>query len=98
METVVVIVCLLGLFAVALPAGFLSFVFPFTFCSENKRATAFDFYNRVIVIWTEHFLGCNSSASYHCFVPHYPKPLCGSLLLHNIEFHRISLVHYMARF
>jgi hypothetical protein len=49
LETVVVIVCLLRLFAVAVPAGLLSFVFPFTFCSETKRATASDFYDRVSV-------------------------------------------------
>ena len=93
-----VIACRLRLFAVALPAGLLSFIFPFTFCSETKRATAFDFYDPVSVMWTKHFLGCNSSASYHCFVPHYPKPLRGSLFFHNYEFHRIFLVHYMARF
>jgi hypothetical protein len=47
------------------------------FCSETSRATAFDFYDGVSVIWTMHFLGCNSSASFHCFTPHYPNPLRG---------------------
>jgi hypothetical protein len=55
----------------------LPFVFPFMFCSETSRATAFDFYDGVSVIWTKYFLGCNSSASFHCFTPHYPKPLHG---------------------
>ena len=34
-ETVVEIVCLLRLFAVALPMGLQPFVFPFMFCSET---------------------------------------------------------------
>ena len=76
-ETVVTIVCLLRLFAIALPTGLLPFVFPFMFCSETKRATAFDFYDHVSVMWTKHFLDCNSSASFHCSIPHYPKPLRG---------------------
>ena len=71
------IVCLLRLFAIALPAGLLPFVFPFMFCSEIKRATAFDFYDYVSFMWTKHFLGCNSSASFHCSISHYLKPLCG---------------------
>ena len=41
------------LFAVALPTGLLPFVFPFMFCSETKRATAFDFYGHVSVMWTK---------------------------------------------
>ena len=98
METVVMIVCLLRLFAVALSARLLSFVYPIIFCSETKRATVFDFYDRVYVMWTKHFLGYNSYASFHCCIPYYPKPLHGSLLLHNFVFHRIFLVHYMARF
>ena len=71
------IVSLLRLFAVALPAGLLPFVFSFMFCSETKRASAFDFCDHVSVMWTKHFLGCNSSASFHCSIPHYPKPLRG---------------------
>jgi hypothetical protein len=65
------------MFAFVLPTGLLLFVFPFMFCSETSRATAFEFYDGVSVIWTKHFLGCNSSASYHCFIPQYPKPLRG---------------------
>jgi hypothetical protein len=63
------------MFAFALPAGLLPFVFPFMFCSETSRATAFDFYDGVSIIWTKHFLGCNSFGSFHCFTLHYPKPL-----------------------
>ena len=77
METVVTIVCLLRLFVIALPRGLLPFVFPFMFCSETKRASAFDFYDHVFVTWTKHFLDCNSSTSFHCSIPHYPKPLHG---------------------
>ena len=69
------IVCLLRLFAIALPTGLLPFVFPFMFCSETKRATAFDFHDHISFMWTKHFLGCNSSASFHCSISHYPKPL-----------------------
>jgi hypothetical protein len=65
------------MFAFALPTGLLPFVFLAMFCSETSRATAFDFYDGVLVIWSMHFLGCNSSASFHCFTPHYPKPLHG---------------------
>jgi hypothetical protein len=65
------------MFVFALPAGLLPFVFPVMFCSETSRATAFDFYDGVFVMWAKHFLGCNSSASFHCFTPHYPKPLRG---------------------
>ena len=75
METIVTIVCLLRLFAVAHPMGLLPFIFPFIFCNETKRTTAFDFYDHVSVMWTKYFLGCNSSASFHCSIPHYPKPL-----------------------
>ena len=71
METVVTIVSLLRLFVVALSTGLLPFVFPFMFCSETKMATAFDFYDHVSIMWTKHFLGCNSS------IPHYPKALHG---------------------
>jgi hypothetical protein len=65
------------MFAFALPAGLLPLVFPIMYCSETSRATAFDFYDGVSVVWTKYFLGCNSSASFHCFTPHYPKPLPG---------------------
>jgi hypothetical protein len=65
------------MFVFVLPAGLLPFVFPFMFCSETSRATDFDFYDGVPVIWTKHFLGCNSSVSFHFFTPHYPKPLHG---------------------
>ena len=71
------IVCLLRLFTVALLAGLLPFVFPFMFSSETERATASDFYDHVSVMWTKQFLGCNSSVSFHCSIPHYPKPLRG---------------------
>jgi hypothetical protein len=74
LENVVEIVCLLRLFTDALLQGLLPFVFPFMFCSETKRATAFDFYDRISVMWIMHFLGCNSSGSFHCSIPHYPKP------------------------
>ena len=77
MEIVVMIVFLLRLFAVAFLVGLLPFVFPFMFCSETKRATAFDFYDHVSIMWTKHFLGCNSCASFHCSIPHYLKPLRG---------------------
>jgi hypothetical protein len=53
------------MFAFAFPAELLPLVFPFMFCSETSRATAFDFYDGVSVVWTKHFLGCNSSASFH---------------------------------
>jgi hypothetical protein len=65
------------MFVFALPAGLLPLVFPFMFCSETSRATAFDFYDGVSLVWTKYFLGCNSSASFYCFTPHYPKPLPG---------------------
>jgi hypothetical protein len=65
------------MFAFALPAGLLSLVFPFMYCSETSRATAFDFYDGVSIVWTKHFLECNSTASFHSFTPHYPKPLHG---------------------
>jgi hypothetical protein len=65
------------MFAFVLPAGLLPFVFPFMICSETSRATAFDFYDGVSVIWTKHFLGCNCFVSFHCFIPHYPQPLHG---------------------
>jgi len=86
METVVVIVYLRRLLADALPAGLLPFVFPFMFCSETKRATAFDFYDHVSVMWTKLFLGCNSFATFHCFIPHYPKPLRGQNLWNSMPF------------
>ena len=69
------IVFLLELFAVVFPTGLLPFVFPFMFCSETKRATAFDFYGYVSIIWTKQILGYNSSASFHCSIPQYPKVL-----------------------
>jgi hypothetical protein len=65
------------MFVFALPAGLLPFVFPFIFCSETSRATAFDFYDGVSVIWSKQFLGCKSFASFHCFTPHFPKLLRG---------------------
>ena len=71
------IVFLLRLFVVALPAGLLPFEFPFMFCSETKRATAFDFYGYVSVMWTKQILSCNSSASFHYSIPQYPKALRG---------------------
>ena len=74
-ETVVEIVCLLRFFAVALPMGLQPFVFRFLFCSETKRATAFDFYDRVSVMWTKHVV-----AILQYFIPHYPKPLRGQNL------------------
>jgi hypothetical protein len=52
------------MFAFALPAGLLPVVFPFMICNETSRATAFDLYDGVSVIWTKHFLGCNSLASF----------------------------------
>ena len=71
------IVFLLRLFVVAFPAGLLPFVFSFIFCSEIKMATTIAFYDHVSIMWTKHFLGCNSSASFHWFIPHYLKPLRG---------------------
>jgi hypothetical protein len=53
------------MFAFALSAGLLLVVFPFMICSETSRATAFDFYDGVSIIWTKHFLRCNSFASFH---------------------------------
>jgi hypothetical protein len=75
------------MFAFALPVGLLPFVFPVMICSETSRATAFDFYDGDSVIWAKNFLGCNSSASFHCFTPHYPKPL---LWVELVEKHAIS--------
>jgi hypothetical protein len=66
------------MFAFVLFVGLLPFVFPFMFYSETPRAIAFDFYDGVFVIWTKHFLGCKSLASFHCFTPHFPKPLHGN--------------------
>jgi hypothetical protein len=57
------------MFAFALPAGLVPLVFPFMFCSETSRATAFDFYDGVSVIWTMYFLEYNSSA--HFIVLHH---------------------------
>ena len=71
------IVFLLRLFIVAIPARLLPFVFPFMFCSETKRATAFDFYGHVSVMWTKQILGRNSSISFHFSIPQYPKTLRG---------------------
>jgi hypothetical protein len=65
------------MFSFVFPTGLMSFLFPFMICSETSRAIAFDLYDGVSVIWTKHFLGCNSFASFHCFTPHYPKPLHG---------------------
>jgi hypothetical protein len=31
----------------------------------------------VSIIWIKHFLGYKSFASFHCFTPHFPKPLHG---------------------
>ena len=77
MNTTMMVVCLLRFFAFVLPTRLLFFVIPFMFCSETKRATTFDFYDRVTVIWCKHFLSSNSSTSFHCFILHYPKPLLG---------------------
>ena len=67
MTTIVMVVCLLRFVAFALCMGFLFFVIPFMFCSETKRATTFDFFDRVVVIWCKEFLSWNSSISFHCF-------------------------------
>ena len=77
MNTIVMVVCLIRFFAFALPTGLLFFVIPFMFCSETKRATTFDFYDHVFVMWCKHSLSWNSSTSFHCFILHYPKPLVG---------------------
>jgi hypothetical protein len=50
------------MFAFALPVRLLPVVFPFMICSETSRATAIDLYDGISVIWTKHFLGCNSFA------------------------------------
>jgi hypothetical protein len=65
------------MFTFALPAGLLPFVFPFMICSETPKATTFELYDGVSVIWTKHFLECKSFVSFHCFIPHFPKPLHG---------------------
>jgi hypothetical protein len=44
-------------------------------CSKTSKATAFDLYDGVFVIWIKHFFGCNSFASFHSFTPHFPIPL-----------------------
>ena len=77
MEIVMTTVFLLRLFAIALLVGLLPFVFPFMFCSETKRATAFDFYGHVSIMWTKQILGCNSFASFHYSIPQYPRGLRG---------------------
>ena len=75
------IVCLLRLFAIALPAGLLSFVFPFMFCSETKRATAFDSMTmsllcRLSIFWVaillHHFI-----VLYHITLSHCENRTCG---------------------
>ena len=86
MEIVVTIVFLLRLFAVALPTGLLPFVFPFMFCSETKRAIAFDFYGHVSVMWTKQILGRKSSTSFHFSIPQYPKSLRGQNLGNSMPF------------
>ena len=73
----VMVVCLLRFFVFVLPTRLLFFVIPFMFCSETKRTTTFDFYDRVTIMWCKHFLSWNSSTSFHCFILHYPKPLVG---------------------
>ena len=69
------IVCLLRLFAVAFLVGLLPFVFPFMFCNETKRATAFDFYDVSLlcglsIFWVaillHHFI-----VLYHITLSHY---------------------------
>jgi hypothetical protein len=65
------------MFIFAFPAGLLPFIFPFMICSETPRATAFDLYDGVFVIWSKHFLGCKPFASFHCLTPHFPNPLHG---------------------
>ena len=67
MTTTVMVVCLLRFVAFTLCTGLLFFVIPFMFCSETKRATTFDFFDRVIVMWCKEFLSWNSSISFHCF-------------------------------
>jgi hypothetical protein len=74
------------MFSFALPMGLLPFVFPFMICNETSRAIAFDFYDGVFVIWSKHFLGCKSFASFHCFTPHFPKPLHGLNSWINLPF------------
>ena len=80
------IVFLLRFFAVALPAGLLPFVFLFIFCSKTKRATAFDFYGQVFVMWTKQILDCNSFASFHYSIPQYSKALRGYNLWNSMHF------------
>ena len=63
MNTIVMVVCLLRLVAFAFSMGLLFFVIPFMFCSETKRATTFDFYDRVIIMWFKQFLSWISSTS-----------------------------------
>jgi hypothetical protein len=63
--------------AFVLPKGLLSLFLLFMICSETPRATAFDLYDGVSIIWIKHFCGCKSFASFHCFTPHFPKPLHG---------------------
>ena len=77
MNTIVMVVCLLRFVAFALSMGLLFFVIPFMFCSETKRATTFDFYDRVTVMWCKQLLSWNSSTSFHCFMLLYPKRLVG---------------------
>jgi hypothetical protein len=74
------------MFAFALPTGLLSFLFPFMIYSEISRATAFDLYDGVSIIWIKHFLGCQSFDSFHYFTPHFPKPLHGLNSWKNMPF------------
>ena len=65
------------MFACALPTELLSFLFPFMICRETSRATAFDLYYGISIIWIKHFLEYQYFASFHCFTIHFPKPLHG---------------------
>jgi hypothetical protein len=65
------------MFAFALPTGLMSFLFPFMICSETPKATTFDLYDGVSIMWIKHFLGCKSFALFHCFIPHFRTPLHG---------------------
>jgi hypothetical protein len=65
------------MFAFALPTGLLLLLLPFMICSETPKAAAFDLNDGVCVMWIQHFCGCKTFASFHCFTPHFPTPLYG---------------------
>jgi hypothetical protein len=52
------------MFAFVLLVGLVSFFH--WICSETSRATAFDFYDGVSVLWIKLFFRCKSFASFHC--------------------------------